>query len=67
LCSQNKINISMVAKKAEHTGVSGCADPDLASIPSQPFAKSQNRRSTEADYLGIAAIRPESEPSHSRW
>jgi hypothetical protein len=44
----------------------GCVDHDLSSIPSQPFVKSQ-KRSTEADYLGIAAIRPESEPSHSRW
>jgi len=28
--------------------------------------RQKNRRSTEADYLGIGAIRPESEPSHSR-
>jgi hypothetical protein len=38
--------------------------PAAASIQ---FVKWQNRRSTEADYLGIAEIRPESEPSHSRW
>jgi hypothetical protein len=27
--------------KAEHAGPSGCADSDLASIPSHPFVKSQ--------------------------